>query len=141
MDKTLGPISWEQGVPAPHQDPAQDSSARKISPHNFWLQKPVGIESVEETVRVPSSSPYRTHTWTKSDSLTLSSSSFFHQLNPHWFLQPEVVGTYLPGTGTLGWGAWYGVGLFTPDVSLLSFYPSHVVVGPAHSASVPVLPV
>ena len=29
--------------------PAQDSSARKISPHNFWLQKPVGIESVEET--------------------------------------------------------------------------------------------
>ena len=24
-------------------------------------------------------------------------SSFFHQLNPHWFLQPEVLGTYLPG--------------------------------------------
>ena len=36
--------------------------------------------------------------------------SFFHQLNPCWFLQPEVVGTYLPGTGTLGWGAWYGAG-------------------------------
>ena len=32
------------------------------------------------------------------------SSSFFHQLNPCWFLQPEVVGTYLPGTGTLGLG-------------------------------------
>ena len=31
-------------------------------------------------------------------------------LNPLWFLQPEVVGTYLPGTGTLGWGAWCGAG-------------------------------
>ena len=29
--------------------PTQDSSARKINPHNFWLQKPVGIELVEET--------------------------------------------------------------------------------------------
>ena len=38
------------------------------------------------------------------------SSSFFHRLNPHWFLQPEFVGTYLPGTGTLGWGAWCGAG-------------------------------
>ena len=35
---------------------------------------------------------------------------FFHQLNPHWFLHPEIVGTYLPGTGTLGWGAWCGAG-------------------------------
>ena len=26
--------------------------------------------------------------------------SFFRQLNPHWFLQPEVVETYLHGTGT-----------------------------------------
>ena len=38
------------------------------------------------------------------------SRSFFHWLNPHWFLQPEVVRTYLPGTGTLGWGAWCGAG-------------------------------
>ena len=29
--------------------PAQGSNAKKISPHNFWLQKSVGIESVEET--------------------------------------------------------------------------------------------
>ena len=36
--------------------------------------------------------------------------SFFHRLNPHWFLQPEVVGTYLPGTRTLGWGTWCGAG-------------------------------
>ena len=28
----------------------------------------------------------------------------FHSFNPHWFSQPEVVGTYLPGTGTLGGG-------------------------------------
>ena len=34
----------------------------------------------------------------------LGSSSVFHQLNPHGFLQPEVVGTYLPGTGNLGLG-------------------------------------
>ena len=26
-------------------------------------------------------------------------------LNPHWFLHPEVMGTSLSGTGTLGWGA------------------------------------
>ena len=36
------------------------------------------------------------------------SSSFFHWLNPHWFLQPEVVGTKFPGTRTLGQGT--GVG-------------------------------
>ena len=35
---------------------AQGSSARKISPYNFWLQKPVGIELVEETSGAPSSS-------------------------------------------------------------------------------------
>ena len=37
--------------------PTQGSSARKISPHNFWLQNPVGIDWVEETARTPSSSP------------------------------------------------------------------------------------
>ena len=31
------------------------------------------------------------------------SSSFFHKLNPHWFLQPEAMGTYLPGQGFLIW--------------------------------------
>ena len=29
------------------------------------------------------------------------SRSFFHRLNPHWVLQSGVMGTYLPGTGTL----------------------------------------
>ena len=57
VDKNLGGIPEEQGVPALLQvPPAQDSSARKISPHNFWLQNPVGIESVEETSGAPSSS-------------------------------------------------------------------------------------
>ena len=38
------------------------------------------------------------------------SRSFFHQLNSHWFLQPEVVGIYLHGTETLDWESWYGAG-------------------------------
>ena len=38
------------------------------------------------------------------------SRSFFHILNSHWFLQPEVVGTYFSYIGTLGWGAWCGTG-------------------------------
>ena len=33
----------------------QCSSARKISPYNFWLKKSVGVELVEETSGVPSS--------------------------------------------------------------------------------------
>ena len=40
------------------------------------------------------------------------SSSFSHWLNPCWFLQPGVEGTYLPGTGGPGvglvWGTWCG---------------------------------
>ena len=39
------------------------------------------------------------------------SRSFFHRLNSSCFLQPELVGIYLPGTGTLGWGAWCGPGI------------------------------
>ena len=34
-----------------------------------------------------------------------------------------------------------GLGFLTPEISLLNFYPLHVDVGPAHSASVPLLPV
>ena len=56
VDKNLGEISQEQGVPAPHQALAQSFSARKISPHNFWLQKLSGTELVEETTGVPSTS-------------------------------------------------------------------------------------
>ena len=35
---------------------AQGSSARKISPHNFWLQKLAETEAVEEIARIQSSS-------------------------------------------------------------------------------------
>ena len=38
------------------------------------------------------------------------SSSFFHWLiQSPLVLQPEVIGTYLPHTGMLNWGIWYGV--------------------------------
>ena len=71
-----------------------------------------------------------------------NSRSFFHQLNPHWFLQPEVMGIYLPSTGTLGWWrAALGLGLLDPEISLLNFYPTHMDVGPAHSTSLPYLQV
>ena len=33
------------------------------------------------------------------------SRNFFHQLYPRWFLQPKVMGSYLPDAGTLGWRA------------------------------------
>ena len=36
--------------------PTQGSSTRKINPHNFWLQKQVVIESVEEISGAVSSS-------------------------------------------------------------------------------------
>ena len=49
-------------------------------------------------------------------------------------------GTYLPGTGTLGWGIDVGLGLLAPEIFLLNFYPSHVGVGPACSASLTLLP-
>ena len=42
--------------------PTRGSSARKISPHNFRLLKPVGIESVEENSGAPSKPSKRTHT-------------------------------------------------------------------------------
>ena len=51
VDKNLGGVSQQQGVPA------HGSNDRKFSPHVFWLQKPVGIELVEETSGVSSSSP------------------------------------------------------------------------------------
>ena len=62
---------------------------------------------------------------------------FLPQLNPLWFLQPEVVGTYLPGTGTLGWGAWC---VFETPCSRdipPEFYPAHLCVGPAYCGSGP----
>ena len=71
VDKISKGISQEWEDPAPHQG----SSARKLSPQNFWLQKPVGTELVEETARAPSNSSHRTHTQIYSDSLALCSST------------------------------------------------------------------
>ena len=50
VDKNFGRDISGVRSPSPTPGPlAQSSSARKISLHNFWLQKPAGIESVEET--------------------------------------------------------------------------------------------
>ena len=39
VDKNWRGISWEQGVPTPHQAPqAHGCKTRKRSPHTFWLQ-------------------------------------------------------------------------------------------------------
>ena len=46
----------------------------------------------------------------------------FLWLNPHCFLQPYILGTYLPGTGTLSWGLVWGW-----DSSLLR-YPSRIFI-------------
>ena len=65
-----------------------------------------------------------------------------------WFLQPEVMGTYLPGTGSPGWGTWYGtgtthssVGTSTSSISLLIFNCHMWVWDPVHFMSLLVLPV
>ena len=69
-----GYLRSEESQPTPGPL-AQGSSARKISPHNFWLQNSVGIESVEETSGAPCSSSQRTSTGTHLlDSFSLSSS-------------------------------------------------------------------
>ena len=39
------------------------------------------------------------------------------------------------------WGPGVGLGPLAPEISLLNFYPPHVGEGPAHSMSVPLLPV
>ena len=44
--------------------PAQDSSARKISPYNFWLRKPADIESVQKAAGALSNSSWGTDTQT-----------------------------------------------------------------------------
>ena len=51
------------------------------------------------------------------------------------------MGTYLPGIGTLEWGAGVGLGLLTPDIILSNFYPPHMGERPACSTPVPFLPV
>ena len=50
-----------------------------------------------------------------------SSSFCLPQPQSSWFLQPEVMGTSLHGTGTLGWGPDMGLGCLTPQISILIF--------------------
>ena len=57
------------------------------------------------------------------------SHSFFHCPNPHWFLQPEVMGTYLPGSGTLGCMVWSGSGITCSQGIPPNLYPALVSVG------------
>ena len=65
---------------------------------------------------------------------------FPHWFNSCWSLQSEVMGTYLPGTGTLSWRrSGVGLGLLAPEMVLLNFYPQHVDVATVHSASPPLL--
>ena len=70
-----------------------------------------------------------------------ASSSFFHWLNLCWFLQPEIMWTYLPRTEPWAGGPGVGLGLLAPEISLPYFYPPHEDVGPARSTSLPFLPV
>ena len=73
MDKNSGRIPQERGVPHPQEaPPAQSSNARMLSSHNCWLQKPVGIESVEEAAGALSSSCWGTHIQTHLLRLTTS---------------------------------------------------------------------
>ena len=60
---------------------------------------------------------------------------------PADFFQPEVMGTYLPGTGSLGWGAGVQLGLLAPEISLPNFYPPHMNAGPPCSMSLSLLQV
>ena len=57
------------------------------------------------------------------------------------FLQPEVVGTYLPGTGPWAGGTWCGARTPHSQDIPSTFYPPHVDVGLAHFTSATLLPV
>ena len=55
--------------------------------------------------------------------------TFFHYPNSHWFLQPQIIGVYLPGARILGCVVWPGAGLNHSQGIPPSFYPPHVNVG------------
>ena len=56
------------------------------------------------------------------------SCSFFSCHNSHWFLQPEVMGSYLPGTGNLGCMFWFGAAISCSQGTLPDFYLPQVGV-------------
>ena len=49
--------------------------------------------------------------------------------NPRWFLQPEVMGNYLPHAGTLGCADWPGAGITRSQGIPPCFYLPHVNMG------------
>ena len=54
---------------------------------------------------------------------------FLPPANPHWFLQQEVMGTYLCDTGSLGWVVWSGAGIAHSQGIPHDFYPPRMNVG------------
>ena len=85
----------------PHTWPCSPGlQCRKISPYNFWLQKPVGTESVEESSGVPSSSSWRVHTGTYSYLFPLSSST----KAVGWGHQCHMRGTVMSGINVTAGG-------------------------------------
>ena len=54
----------------------------------------------------------------KKNCLGCQKPSLSLSLNPCWFLQPELMGTSLPGTGTLVWGPCVELGPLAPDFYL-----------------------
>ena len=63
--------------------------------------------------------------------------------NPWWFLPPEIMRTYLPGTGPLGWGDWCGAGILPPQgrPQQARNASQFLTAGPAHFTSLSLLPV
>ena len=55
--------------------------------------------------------------------------------NPHWFVQPEIMGIYLPGAGTLGCAVWPGAGIAVSQGMPPNFYSPHMNVCFAATAS------
>ena len=76
--------------------------------------------------------PCRPFKWRKS-------SSFFHRPSPHWFLQTEVMGLYLPSAGTLGCVVWPSAGIAHSQgvppahcaAAVTSTFPCHTALCPS----------
>ena len=60
---------------------------------------------------------------------------------PTGFCSQKLLGLIFLALEPWAGGLGMGLALLTPEISLLSFYPAHVSVGPACSASAPLLPV
>ena len=59
--------------------------------------------------------------WVLQEELLGAPAVFSPLTQSHWFLQPEVVGTYLPGPGTLGGGPGVRLGLLASEIIPLEF--------------------